>query len=444
MVTIEERYNERFGNSREWYEEGKSRFAGGMTHQGRFVSPFPIVVERADGPFKYDVDGNKIIDYMMGHGSLLMGHNPPAVTEAVKAQIDSGTHLGGHTTHEIRYGRVVQELMPSLERVRFTCSGTESTYLALRLARAHTGKKKILKFKGQFHGWHDSVIPESGQSWGGVSQSVTDDTIVAPVDTAAVARILEEENDIAAVIVEANGANGGIFPLQNPVFLEDIREITDKHEVVFILDEVITGFRLSRGGAQGLWNIEPDLTTMAKIVAGGQPGGAVGGKAEIMEHMAYTGDAGWDNLYRVAQAGTYNAQPITSVAGIAMLETIANEPINERADAMGKRLKDGLNETLIKNEVTGHAHGISSIVQINLGADCDCDRGLCTMPYETIQETMTTEKMNAARRAMLINGVDMNAGRKFVVSSVHDEDVIDETIEAFDRSLKALREESVV
>ena len=444
MVTIEERYNERFGNSREWYEEGKSRFAGGMTHQGRFVSPFPIVVERADGPFKYDVDGNKIIDYMMGHGSLLMGHNPPAVTEAVKAQIDSGTHLGGHTTHEVRYARVVQELMPSLERVRFTCSGTESTYLALRLARAHTGKKKILKFKGQFHGWHDSVIPESGQPWGGVSPSVTDDTIVAPVDTAAVARILEEETDIAAVIVEANGANGGIFPLQNPVFLENIREITDKHEVVFILDEVITGFRLSRGGAQDLWNIEPDLTTMAKIVAGGQPGGAVGGKAEIMEHMAYTGDAGWDSLHRVAQAGTYNAQPITSVAGIAMLETIANEPINERADAMGKRLKDGLNETLIKNEVTGHAHGISSIVQINLGADCDCDRGLCTMPYETIQETMTTEKMNAARRAMLINGVDMNAGRKFVVSSVHDEDVIDETIEAFDRSLKALREESVV
>ena len=195
---------------------------------------------------------------------------------------------------------------------------------------------------------------------------MTDETVVAPVDTGAVARILDEDDDIAAVIVEANGANGGIFPLQNPVFLEDVREITAKHDVVFILDEVITGFRLSRGGAQELWNIEPDLTTMAKIVAGGQPGGAVGGKAEIMEHMAYTGDNEWDGLHRVAQAGTYNAQPITAVAGIAMLETIANEPVNKRADAMGQRLKDGLNETLIKNEVTGHAHGISSIVQVNL------------------------------------------------------------------------------
>ena len=444
MTTIEERYSQRFAKSREWYEEGQARFADGMTHQGRFVSPFPIVIDRADGPFKYDVEGNRLIDYVMGHGSLLMGHNPPAVTEAVKVQMDSGTHLGGHTTHEVRYARAVQELMPSLERVRFTCSGTESTYLALRLARAHTGKNKIVKFNGQFHGWHDSVIPESGQSWGGVSPSVADETVVAPVDTSAVARTLEGDSNIAAVIVEANGANGGIFPLQNPVFLEDLREITAKHGVVFIMDEVITGFRLSRGGAQVRWDIEPDLTTMAKIVAGGQPGGAVGGKAEIMAHMAYTDDPEWDNLHRVAQAGTFNAQPITAVAGIATLETIANEPINQRADAMAERLKNGLNEVLIKNEVTGHAHGISSIVQVNLGADCDCDRGLCTMPYETVRDTMTLEKTNTVRRAMYVNGIDMNGGRKFVVSSVHDENVIDETIEAFDQSLKALREEGVV
>jgi glutamate-1-semialdehyde 2,1-aminomutase len=214
--------------------------------------------------------------------------------------------------------------------------------------------------------------------------------------------------------------------------------------VVFVLDEVITGFRLSRGGAQVRWEIDPDLTTMAKIVAGGQPGGAVGGRSEIMGHMAYTDDPEWDRLHRVAQAGTFNAQPITAVAGIATLETIANEPINERADAMAHRLKNGLNEALIKNEVTGHAHGISSIVQVNLGADCDCDRGLCTMPYEMILETMPSEKTNVVRRAMYVNGVDMNGGRKFVVSSVHDEDVIDETIDAFDRSLRALRDESVV
>ena len=444
MATIEESYDEKFAGSKEWYEEGRSRFAGGMTHQGRFVSPFPIFIDHADGPFKYDVEGNRLIDYVMGHGSLLMGHNPPAVTAAVRAQLELGTHLGGHSTHEVRYARAVQNLMPSLERVRFTCSGTESTYLALRLARAHTGKRKILKFKGQFHGWHDHVIPESGQSWGGVSASVTDDTVVAPVDTREVARILESDHDIAALIVEAHGANGGVFPLQNPTFLQDLRDLTSQHGVVFILDEVITGFRLSSGGAQVLWDIEPDLTTMAKIVAGGQPGGALGGKAEIMEFMAYSGDAEWDSQHRVAQAGTYNAQPVTAVAGIATLEAVANEGVIERADAMALRLKDGLNEALIKNEVTGHAHGIASIVQVNLGAECDCDRVLCTMPHEEISRTMPAEKTNAVRRAMFIGGVDMNAGRKFVVSSAHDEETIDFTIEAFDLSLKELREEGVV
>ena len=140
MATIEERYDEKFAGSKEWYAEGRSRFAGGMAHNGRFVSPFPIFYDHADGPFKYDVDGNRFIDYVMGNGSLFMGHNAPAVAAAVRAQLDSGTHLGGHTTHEVRYARAVQNLMPSLERVRFTSSGTESTYLALRLARAHTGK----------------------------------------------------------------------------------------------------------------------------------------------------------------------------------------------------------------------------------------------------------------------------------------------------------------
>ena len=444
MATIEERYKEKFAKSMQWYEEGKERFAGGMTHQGRFVWPFPVYIEHADGAFKYDMDGNELIDYVMGSGSLLMGHNPPELTAALSEQLSRGTHLGGHNAHEVLYARAVQELMPSLERVRFTCSGTESTYLALRLARAYTGKKKVLKFRGHFHGWHDHVIPESGQSFGGVSESVTGDTVVAPVDTGAVARILDGDQDIAAVIVEAHGANGGIYPLQNPRFLEDLRDITAKHGVVFILDEVITGFRLSPGGAQVRWDIDPDLTTMAKVMAGGQPGGAVGGKADIMDLMAFKGDPDWDNVQRVAQAGTYNAAPITAVAGTALLDAVANQGVNAKADAAAQRLKDGLNETLIMNEVMGHAHGISSLVHVNLGAECGCDRELCTMPYDEISRTMPADKGNAVRRAMYTRGVDMPAGRKFFVSSAHSDEVVDRTIDAFDQSLKDLREEAVI
>ncbi len=444
MATIEERYAQKFAKSVEWYERGKSLFAGGVTHQTRFSSPFPTYFEHAEGPYKYDVDGNQIIDYIMGNGSLLMGHSPAKVVEAVNAQTSRGTHLGGATTHEVRYAEAVKSLMPSMERIRFTSSGTESTYLALRLARAYTGKTKIVKFHEHFHGWHDYVTPESGQALGGVPKAVLDSVIVSPVDIAALDRILSEDNDVAAVIVECNGAHYGTFPLQNPQFLHDLRDVTARHGVVFIMDEVITGFRLSPGGAQVRWDLQPDLTTMAKIIAGGQPGSAVGGKAEIMELMAFSDDPEWNNVLRVAQGGTYNAQPTTVAAGLATLEAIANEGVNARADAMAKRLKDGLNESFIRNEVTGHAHGIASIVHVNLGADCSCGRELCTMPFDQVYSTMPVEKTRALRRAMLVNEVDMMGGRAFLVSSAHDEQVIDRTIDAFSQSLKDLREESGV
>ena len=444
MATIEERFREKFAASEDWHRRGRELFAGGITHQTRFTSPFAVYIEHGDGPRKFDVDGNELIDYVMGNGSLLMGHNPSAVTDAVAAQAVRGTHLGGATTHEIRYAEAVKRLMPNIERVRFTASGTESTYLALRLARAYTGKTKIVKFHEHFHGWHDYVTPESGQALGGVPREVLDTVIVAPVDASAVDRILSDDDDIAAVIVECNGAHYGTFPLMNPDFLQDIRDVTSKHNVLFIMDEVITGFRLSPGGAQARWDLEPDLTTMAKIVAGGQPGAAVGGRADIMELMSFRDDPEWDSVLRVPQGGTFNAQPVTAAAGIATLEAIATGEVNARADAMARTLRDGLNEAFIQNEVTGHAHGIASIIHVNLGAECSCDRDLCNMSYDEIYSSMPQEKTRAIRRAMLVNGVDMMGGRAFLVSSSHNEDVIDQTIEAFSQSLKDLRAESAL
>ena len=441
MPTIEERYHEMFSGSRDWYQRGRSLFAGGVTHQTRFTSPFPLYIEHADGPYKYDVDGNRVIDYVMGNGSLLMGHNPPAVTAAVTEAATRGTHLGGATVHEVRYAEAVKRLVPSLDQVRFTSAGTESTLLAMRLARGHTGKSKIVKFFEHFHGWHDYGTPDSGQSTGGVPQAVLDTVIVAPVDVAVVDRILSEDDDIAGVIVEANGAHWGTVPLQNPQFLQDLRDVTRRHGVVFIMDEVVTGFRLSPGGAQVRWELDPDITTMAKIVAGGQPGAAIGGREEIMRVMAMRDDPEWDETRRVAQGGTYNAQPVTAAAGIATLEAIATQGVNARADEMAARLKDGLNTAFIQNEVTGHAHGIASIVHVNIGADCECDRGLCTMTHKEIYDSMTVGMTRALRRANLVNGVDLMGGRGHIVSSAHDEEVIDQTVEAFSQSLKDLRAE---
>ena len=192
------------------------------------------------------------------------------------------------------------------------------------------------------------------------------------------------------------------------------------------------------------WGIEPDLSTMAKIIAGGQPGGAVGGRAEIMQLMTLRDDPEWDAVHRVSQGGTFNAQPVTAVAGTAMLEAIANSGVNARADAMAQRLKDGLNEVFKQQDITGHAHGIASIIHVNLGADCDCDRDLCTMDYHDIAATMPVSKTRTLRRAMLVNNVDMMGGRAFLVSSAHDEGVIDQTIAAFSQSLKELKAEGAI
>ena len=336
--------------------------------------------------------------------------------------------------------------MPKLETVRFTSAGTESTLLAMRIARAYSGKEKIIKFYEHFHGWQDYATIDSGQSIGGVPQAVLDSVIVAQADVREVDRVLSARNDVAGVIVECNGAHFGTFPLQNPQFLHDLQDVCRKHDVLFIMDEVITGFRLSKGGAQERWDLDPDITTMAKIMAGGQPGAAVGGKRHVMDVMALTGDPVHDSTKRVAQGGTYNAQPITSAAGIAQLDEIWNTDAVAMADAAARRLKDGINEAFTRNEVTGHAHGISSLVQVNMGYDCNCDRDLCTMPYEEIYRSMPPERTRALRRAVLVNGadgMDWN-GMCFVVSSVHNDEVVDRTVAGFDQALKDLRTDGLI
>ena len=453
MATIEQRYHEKFPKSLEWYQRGLSLFPHFSGGSGKMGSSFPLTFDHALGARKWDVDDNEIIDYGMGSGSLIMGHSPPEVAEAIAAQAGRGTLVGGSpmsgpTTHEVRYAEAVKRLLPAAERVQFALSGTEATYLALRLARAHTGKTKIIKFKEHFHGWHDYSTPDSNQSLGGVPKEALDTVIVAPPDIDAVRRILSQRDDVAGIIVEAHGAHYGSFPLQNPQFLQDLRELTAEHGVVMIMDEVVTGFRLSPGGAQVRWNLKPDLTTMSKVMGGGQPGAAVAGKAEIMDLLAFRGDPDWDTTHRVAQSGTFKALPTTAAAGIATLEAIATKGINAKADAHAQRLKDGLNDAFAKHEVSGHARGLASLVHVNIGADCDCDRELCTMPYDEIQRTAATFQTTVLfRQAMLVNGVDLMGGMgvpTFMVSSAHEDEVVDQTLDAFSQALQDLRAEAAL
>ncbi len=444
MASIIERYGEKFRKSGEMFERATSLIPGGG-HQSRTVFPHPVYVERGEGGLKYDIDGNELVDHMLGYGALILGNAHPKVTKAVSDRLAEGTHMGTATPIELRWAELVKDLVPSAERVRFTASGTESTLLAFRLARAHTGKRKVVKFREHFHGWHDYVSPESGiNTQSGIPDETLSSVIVIEPRIEALEQLLDRDRDIAAVIMEPTGGHWGQFPLANPGFLQSVREITESHGVVMIMDEVITMFRMSRGGAQGRFGVTPDLTTMAKIVAGGLPGGSVAGKAEIIDLM---GTADVSN--HVAHPGTFNGNPLSATAGIAALETIATEPINERADAMADRLKLGLRDALSKREVTGHVHGIASIVHVALGVECDCGGDICTLPHSEIARATGGQGQYGGlsgplKLAMLNEGVDMMGGIGFMVSASHREEDIDTTTGAFERSLVALRDEGYV
>ena len=444
MATILEEYIARHPGSAQRYAEATRIFPGGVTHDNRYAQPFPLYLTHGYGPHKWDVDGNEYIDYVSGHGALLLGHSHPAVVAAVAEQITRGTHLGACTDEELRWARAIQALMPSIEKLRFHSSGTEATLMAMRLARAYTGKNKIIKLQDHFHGWHDYAMAGSDRPAPGVPAESWDSMVIVPSgDLEAVEDALNRDSDIAGLILEPTGAHYGQLPFDVPNYLKGLRELTAQHEVILIFDEVVTGFRASPGGAQVLYDVAPDLTTMAKIVAGALPGGAVGGKAEIVDMIAHRGDPEWDNQNRVYHPGTFNGNPLSAVAGAVCLELIASQPINQRADAMAGRLKRGLNETLGKMEVSGHAHGIASMIHLVL-ADCDCDREICNMPHREIKEAVGFPGVTALKRSMQNNGVDIMGRDAFLVSATHTEADIDRTLAAVEKSLAEVRAEGLI
>ena len=444
MATILEEYIARHPGSAQRYAEATRIFPGGVTHDNRYAQPFPLYLTHGYGPHKWDVDGNEYIDYVSGHGALLLGHSHPAVVAAVAEQVTRGTHLGACTDEELRWARAIQALMPSIEKLRFHSSGTEATLMAMRLARAYTGKNKIIKLQDHFHGWHDYAMAGSDRPAPGVPAESWDSMVIVPSgDLEAVEDALNRDSDIAGLILEPTGAHYGQLPFDVPNYLKGLRELTAQHEVILIFDEVVTGFRASPGGAQVLYDVAPDLTTMAKIVAGALPGGAVGGKADIVDMIAHRGDPEWDNQNRVYHPGTFNGNPLSAVAGAVCLELIASQPINQRADAMAGRLKRGLNETLGKMEVSGHAHGIASMIHLVL-ADCDCDREICNMPHREIKEAVGSPGVTALKRSMQNNGVDIMGRDAFLVSATHTEADIDRTLAAVEKSLAEVRAEGLI
>src|SRR3954469_25675548 len=352
---IESEYRARTRRSAELYDEARKAIPAGLTHDSRTLLPYPIYAARAAGSRKWDVDGNEYVDYFGGHGALLLGHAHPAVVEAVQAQVTRGTHWGSSHEAEVRWAELAHRLIPSAERVRFTASGTEASHLALRLARAYTGKPKVIRFVGHFHGWHDQVAAGSlthyeGGVPAGILPGIVEQTILLPADdVSAAAETIRTRDDIAAVILEGSGASWGTVPL--PVgFLSELRTVTQERGVVMILDEVITGFRWSRGGAQARFGVTPDLCVLAKIVAGGLPGGAVAGRSDIMDQLdpAAAKAAGRE---KIGHQGTFNSNPLCAAAAVATLSIIEHDDVCAKAEASAEQLRAGMRQILAEDDV---------------------------------------------------------------------------------------------
>jgi glutamate-1-semialdehyde 2,1-aminomutase len=336
--------------SHELYARAQQLFPGGVNSPVRAfkaVGGEPIFIDHGSGPYLYDVDGNRYLDYVQSWGPMILGHAFPSVVQAVQEASERGLSFGAPSPYELQLGQLITESMPSLELLRFVNSGTEATMSALRVARAYTKRRKIIKFAGNYHGHADMLLVQAGSGVAtmglpdspGIPEEITTHTLVAPYnDHRAVEELFQTyPDDIAAIIVEPVAANMGLV-LPIPGFLQKLRALADSYGALLIFDEVITGFRVAPGGMQAVTGVTPDLTCLGKIIGGGMPVGAYGGQRRIMEQVAPIGP--------VYQAGTLSGNPVAMAAGIATLTELRKPGTYEQLDHKGRLLADGVSEIL--------------------------------------------------------------------------------------------------
>lgn len=451
MPTIVEQYTAAFPKSQARHAVAKTLLPNGVTHDLRLLDPFPPYVDRAKGSKKWDIDGHELIDFFNGHGSHILGHSPDNVVKAVQEQMAKGTHYGSCHEGEIDWAKWVRRLVPSAETMRFTGSGTEATLMALRLCRIHTGRPKFLKFQGHFHGWHDYVSPGADPPYDasstlGIPDAVASHAVtVPPNDLNLVEDKLKNDAGIGAVILEPCGGHWGAVPIRGP-FLQGLRELCTKYDRILIFDEVITGFRVSPGGAQSYYGVLPDLTSMAKILAGGLPGGCLAGKADILAHIEVR-----PGKPKMRHPGTYNANPLSAAAGIETLKTVATSDVCGHANRIGRDIRNKLNAMFEARKWPWVSYTDFSFWRVlpnytgpRPKTDAGDNDGL--IPYDgdinQLDGVKNTKLVHAFRMGMLLNGVDLPGIAGFTTAAHTDEDVA-KTVKAVEKTVEMLQADGI-
>ena len=425
-----------YSNSQSLYERALQIIPGGVNSPVRAcnsVGADPLFIDRADGCLIYDADGNRFIDYIGSWGPMILGHRHPAVVEAIKAVLERGTSFGAPTDLEIQLAEMVIDAVASVDVIRMVNSGTEATMSAIRLARGVTGRDLVIKFDGCYHGHADTLLVAAGSGVAtlgipgspGVPQDVAGLTLSLPFnDIEAVQRVMDEKGDqVACVIIEPVAGNMGLVP-PAAGFLESLRAVTEKHGVILIFDEVMTGFRVAYGGAQTLYGITPDLTCFGKIIGGGLPVGAYGGKKEIMSQIAPQGP--------VYQAGTLSGNPIAMIAGIATLEQLKKEGVYESLAEKSKRLATGLAEAARKSDIAARVDHVGSMLGMFFTERDVTD-------FEAAK-TCDLDRFSAFYQGMRQSGIYLAPSQFEVLflSAAHTDEHIDATINAAQQVLKTL------
>jgi len=456
---LEREYTEKHPKSRQLYEKAQNCFASGVTHDARNARPYPIYATEARGTRKWDVDGNEYVDYVMGHGALLFGYGDERVLADLEKQMPKALHMGACTELEIEWAELIKKLVPSAKNglVRATSCGSEAVQMAIRLSRIYTERDKIVIHAGAYHGKQDVTIYARGAppigvyNVRGIPKGVTNDVIIVPFNDLEAVEEALKSGEVACVILHCNA-------LYSREYIEGLRELTSRYGAVFLMDEVVSGFRYSAGGAQEYYGVTPDLTAIGKVIGGGVPVGAVCGKEEILDFFSFKDDH-WNRFVRVAVGGTWNAQPAAIVGGITMLKAIDAERdrIYPYLYDAGRRLAKSFNEMVEDLGITAFAYGLPiddpttiSIHLFNREVPSDKEYLWRTGPTSFEDYAIKSgfyargEANYATYLSMINNGVFSYSGRGGSLCTKHTKGDLEVTERVFDVTLRMLRENDLI